>query len=314
MLCQDPFVRGGDAYPCGRCHPCLVRRREIWKHRIMMECFCHSHCAFVTLTYADPERQHSLVPRDATLFLKKLRKEMPIVKDPVSGTYEQMKIRYYLVGEYGDKNGGAHFHLILFGFQTCLRGRTFITSERPTCCSVCDMVRRCWGNGHVFLGDVTPKSVGYVVDYVTKNMRRTDDERLKGRWPEFSRMSLRPGIGYGALHEVADVILRVSEHREFKDVPTGAEIGGSLKPYGRYLRRKLRALIGREEAAPKDENGRYVGMKDEEMQALFEVAFNNTPKGKKTSEFFKELLVEAGSQKVLNMKARAAITKAKRVL
>lgn len=303
MLCSNPYIKGGDAFPCGSCHPCLVRRREVWKHRIIMETLCHSRSAFVTLTYAREEDQRSLVPRDATLFLKRLRKAVG-----------RQKLRYYLVGEYGDKNGGAHYHAIIFGLQTCLRGRTFITKERPTCCSQCELVREAWGFGHVFLGDVTPKSVGYVVEYVTKNMRRTDDERLKGRWPEFARMSLRPGIGVDALWEVADVFMQVEENKPLGDVPTGARVGAVIKPYGRYLRRKLREFVGRDPAAPLDENGKIVGMNDEEMQALYEIAFNHTPKGKKTKEFYKELLVEAGAQTVLNMKTRYDLKKARRVL
>lgn len=221
---------------------------------------------------------------------------------------QPLKLRYYLVGEYGDANQGAHYHLIIFGLQSCLRGRTFITSERKTCCSQCELVRTAWGNGHVFLGDVTDKSVGYVVEYVTKNMRRTDDVRLKGRWPEFARMSRRPGLGVDAMWEVADVWMRYGLDDKKSDVPTGARIGASIKPYGRYLRRKLRQFIGRDQKAP---DGTFV---DEEMQALYAFAFDNTPKGKKTKEFFKELLVEAGSQKVLNMQARAAIGKQKRTL
>lgn len=297
MLCQDPFIKGGDAYPCGRCLPCLVRRREVWKHRILMESLCHASSAFVTLTYDQEEKRSSLVPEDATLFLKRLRKMV-----------EPSKLRYYLVGEYGDVNQGAHYHAIIFGLQSCLRGRTFITRERPTCCSQCELVRRAWGQGHVFLGDVTPKSVGYVVEYVTKNMRRTDDVRLNGRWPEFSRMSLRPGLGVDALWEVADVWMRYGLDNKELDVPTGARVGAHVKPYGRYLRGKLREFVGRSKKAPE---GSFV---DEEMSALFEVAFNATPKGKKTKEFYKELLVEAGAQTVLNMKTRYDLRKAKRVL
>lgn len=297
MLCQNPYIKGGDAYPCGGCHPCLVRRREIWKHRILMENLCHANSAFLTLTYEDEKLRRSLVPDHLQLFLKRLRKAV-----------SPQKLRYYAVGEYGERNEGAHYHAIIFGLASCVRGRTFITKERPVCCSQCSMVRDAWGYGHVFLGSVEPKSVGYVVEYVTKNMRRTDDARLCGRWPEFARMSLRPGLGYDALWEVADTIMRYGLDKKLADVPTGSRVGAHVKPYGRYLRKKLRGMIGRDEKAPEG------SFNDEEMLALYEIAFNATPKGMKTKDYYKHLLIAAGEQTVLNMETRHNIRKAKRVL
>lgn len=81
-------------------------------------------------------------------------------------------------------------------------------------------------------------------------MTRTDDMRLNGRWPEFSRMSLRPGIGHGMMHEVASTLMQFNlEHAE-ADVPVSLRHGKRLLPLGRYLRKTLRTMVGKEENAP----------------------------------------------------------------
>lgn len=75
--------------------------------------------AFVTLTYS-PDALYSkeLIPSHLSSFVKRLR------------TYAERlgfdgKIRFYGVGEYGEKRGRPHFHVILFGlpqiFWSCIK-------------------------------------------------------------------------------------------------------------------------------------------------------------------------------------------------
>lgn len=80
-------------------------------------------------------------------------------------------------------------------------------------------------------------------------MTRVDDERLGGRPPEFARMSLKPGIGLGAMHEVASTLLWHELEKRDQDVPAELRHGEKRWPLGRYLRRNLRLLIGREAGA-----------------------------------------------------------------
>lgn len=263
-----------------------------------MESLCHSDSAFVTLTYADDTIPHgaSLVPVHLSEFVKRLR-------DRVS----PQRIRFYGVGEYGDKSERPHYHVILFGYATCLRGRSAYDERRSNCCSQCDRIRDAWGFGNILLGSVTPESVGYVCGYIVKNMRRTDDHRLNGRWPEFSRMSLKPGIGFDALWEVADTLMKYNLDERDEDVPTGARVGSRLNPYGRYLRRKLRELIGRDpKAAP---------LEDEEMLALWDRAKMEAPKGGELRRvLFKNLLIDASEQRVLQMQTRMKVYKQEKLI
>ena len=288
MICCDPYVKGtGEAFPCGKCLACLKRWRELWTHRLMLENLCHSASAFVTLTYADDTlpKDWSLRPVDFQLFMKRIRERVA-----------PMKLRFYGVGEYGDKTERPHYHILLFGYQTCLRGQSLYTKESDRCCSQCDRVRDAWGLGHVGLGSVTHQSVRYVCGYMIKNMRHRHDHRLNGREPEFSRKSNRPGIGYGALREVTETILEFGLERSEK-VPTHLRHGAIKRPLGRYLRGKIADMLQMDKSSV-----------DEEVQALWDSACVAAPSGGEVRRnLFKNMLIEASEQRILNMKSRMSI-------
>lgn len=114
------------------------------------------------------------------------------------------------------------------------------------------MVGEAWKHGDVDLGTLEAHSAQYVAGYVTKKLTGRDDERLDGRFPEFARMSLRPGIGHGVLQHVAGVLVGHGLDESALDVPSVLRHGKKLMPLGRYLRRKLRVMIGRDEACPQE--------------------------------------------------------------
>lgn len=224
MLCKNPYMLAGKysnklssaiPCPCGQCMPCRINRRRVWTLRILLESFMHQYNSFLTLTYA-PEHMPAggnLVPRDVQLFLKRLRKSVPT------------KIRYFFVGEYGDITQRPHYHAALFGLP-------------PT---ATDIIQDAWRQGHVLLGDLTPHSARYVAGYVTKKMTAKDDYRLNGRHPEFSRMSLRPGIGALAVPNILTALgNNLNEHG---DVPSSLHVHGKMMPMGRFILGKLREKV-----------------------------------------------------------------------
>lgn len=99
------------------------------------------------------------------------------------------------------------------------------------------------------VGTLTDKSAQYIAGYVTKKMTRSDDPRLQGRLPEFARMSLRPGIGATAMWNVASELMRYNLE-EARDVPLALRSGGKIAPIGRYLRGKVREMVGKDKKAP----------------------------------------------------------------
>jgi len=92
------------------------------------------------------------------------------------------------------------------------------------------------------------------------------------------------------------------EDRE-ADVPSALRHGQRLLPLGRYLQKRLRVMVGRDEKAPAEVLEKY----KEELRPLREAAFDN-------SLSLKSEIVRAADQAVLNMEARARIFKQRRKL
>lgn len=304
MLCRDPFVKAGAAYPCGRCDPCLHQRRRVWTHRLMMEAMCHKENCFLTLTYADKN-----LPMTSPLGGVELASLSPVhlrdwLKRCRAAIYP-LRMRFYAVGEYGDRYERPHYHVVLFGFRTCRRGRTncvpgSLEPDWEHCCDRCRLVGETWGFGNVDLGHLTKDSAGYVAGYVMKKMTRFDDIRLNGRYPEFARRSLKPGIGHDALWEVASTLLEYDLH-EGRDVPSAIRVAVKQMPLGRYLRSKLRGMVGHDSKAPPE----VIDALKAELLPVRDFAFNN-------SRSFKETLKEVFEGEFANFEAKAKLFKQRR--
>lgn len=290
MLCAKPYMLQGKAFGCGQCLPCRINRRRIWAHRICLEAGLQKDNCFLTLTYDDknlPE-DGSLDPLALTLFLKRLRKWF----DQNYGR----KLRYFGVGEYGDQSNRPHYHLALFGFPNCERGRT-VQRRSGRCCDYCDAVSQLWGQGRVELASLEPGSANYVAGYVTKKLTAKDDERLCGRHPEFARMSNRPGIGAGVMDEVASTIMELEV--DFQDVPDALGNGRKQYPLGRYLQQNLRRKVGRDPKTPETK----LAEMDAKMQPLHEAAKALAPRGFKNL-FLQTLVTEQSAGKRERMEGR----------
>lgn len=116
-------------------------------------------------------------------------------------------------------------------------------------------------------------------------------------------MSLKPGIGADFMYEVASAIL-FGRSSTLDDAPTSLQHGSRKLPLGRYLRRKLRPLIGLDTATPES----TIEALQETLRPMRETAFNN-------SRSFKKEVIEAGNQTVLNRETKAKIfNKGKKLL
>lgn len=196
--------------PCGQCIGCRIRKREDWACRIEMEAKTSKPHSiwFVTLTYDDKnipgvnhetgevirgalyKRQKGDLKENQTLwyedvqkFLKRLRKA------------SEPGLRYFCAGEYGEKTGRPHYHLILFNYipeklepYRLLSKEGYYTDTRIT---------RCWPYGiHNMSEPATSKAFSYTAGYVTKKIGDETMEHIKrGLRPPFAMMSLKPGLG-----------------------------------------------------------------------------------------------------------------------
>lgn len=266
----------------------------------MLEASQWSDNAFVTLTYDEDKMPRLddgrgiLLVSEYQNWLKRLRKEFSIV----SGG---RKLRFYGVGEYGDNSWRPHFHFALFNFPNCVYGHSTYSRVTKDCCVWCDMVRDTWGRGNILVAELNTNSAQYVCGYVTKKMTSKDDLRLKGLPPEFAKMSLRPGIGGDAMHEVASTLLEFNLEDRMVDVPSTLRHGKRILPLGRYLQRRLRRFVGKDEKAPQE----VLDKIKSDLQPLREAAFN-------ASVPLKGEIIKAADGAVIAMEKRAEIFKSRK--
>lgn len=237
MTCLNPYMKfdgeGIAPFPCGHCPNCRKAKSNEWSFRISLESLSWTDLAFVTLTYNNdncPE-DYSLVPSHLSSFVKRLRRR--IERQGVSG-----KIRYYGVGEYGDKFGRPHYHLIIFG----LKPEDF------------HLVNLSWNMGIV---DVQkPLSAeqcsNYVAGYVTKKFRKI---HYGNRVPPFNRQSMGLGKSF---------VLKLPFYTPY------LQVGKFKRPLGRFLRNKLAEKFGVLEEVKKDGLRRLYEKTSDVINSIYE--------------------------------------------
>lgn len=237
----------------------------------------------------------TLTPKDLQDWLKRFRKVI-----------EPLRVRYYAVGEYGDQSQRPHYHVALFGYPSCQchlfnRGKSV---KDWRWCGVCSVPRDTWNagdtSGLTYHAELSLHSAQYVAGYVTKKMTGKDDERLNGRHPEFARMSLRPGIGFAAVPQLARNVDRFNWFDAQGDVPVALRHGGKKMPLGRYMRRKLRKELGLDEKAPQQ----VLDAQQAEVRVLYESSLRDP-----SFISIKNALVDQDNGKVELMKAQQRIFK-----
>lgn len=209
--------------PCGQCIGCRIDRSKQWAIRCVHEAKFHDKNSYITLTYNDVNLPYDggLNHRHFQLFMKRLRKKI-----------QPNKVRYYMCGEYGDKNQRPHYHAILFGwqpedlefFQKNYQGDVLYKSQE---------LEDIWQKGFVTVGDVTYQSAAYCARYVMKKITgdKADVEKTYQRVkadtgevftvsPEYNAMSRRPGLGKKWFDERYREIIR----EDFCVTPDGKKV------------------------------------------------------------------------------------------
>lgn len=186
----------------------------------MHEADMYEQKCFITLTY---DREHlppggSLQRHHFVNFMKSLRKKFipknPYDKDLNPEGYKRWAdahaIRYYMCGEYGEKNLRPHYHAILYNIDFSHDRYFWRWCDRK----INKLYRspdleELWNKGNSEIGTVTFKSASYCARYVMKKVTGADasyhydpHDPETGECflpaplePEYNTMSLKPGLG-----------------------------------------------------------------------------------------------------------------------
>lgn len=220
----DEIKKNGNGLliPCGKCIGCRLDYSRKWADRMMLELATQKKAVFITLTYhndalngydddgnkiIDEKGNHkifytmfdesfnpvsaTLDKRECQLWMKRLREE-----------FADVRIRFYLSGEYGSPNKTfrPHYHAIIFGIDRsdigdCVPcgknglGQIYYNSLR---------IRKTWKRGNVIITDVSWSTMAYVARYVTKKLNGHYEEFYAMRnipQKPFALMSRMPGLG-----------------------------------------------------------------------------------------------------------------------
>lgn len=172
MVCTSPIKlkkKPEMLFRCRKCLSCQITKRQEWAMRCVMEAETHSKNSFLTLTFNDNYLPaQGIEVRHLQLFFKRLRKEIAPIK-----------IKYVACGEYGEKFGRPHYHVLLFGYDF-EEDKLFLKKTRkgeliyrsPT-------LEKLWPYGISSIGTLTHSSASYVAGYVHKKFNNTDEKEAQ---------------------------------------------------------------------------------------------------------------------------------------
>lgn len=303
MLCRRPYMMGSMQCPCGGCLPCRINRRRVWSHRILLESFKHGDSCFVTLTYSDDHVPSELVQSHYQNWLKRLRKAAA-----------PRKLRFFLAGEYGELTGRPHYHAAVFGLDSHtgggIDGRAGLVQSSWIVGKSSQGIVDRTSLGFTYVGTLTWESAQYIAGYLTKKAL-SDEKSIR----EFSRMSLRPGIGRSAIVDVARSLSTDSGldaiAERLLDVPSVLRHGKRLLPIGRYLKRELRGEMGFASKDTPPAAARMYGL--QQAAQVIQDRATLTEKGLKPWEVF-QVMSDARKQKILNLESRFSCYSSKKKL
>lgn len=210
--------------PCGRCTGCRLEQAAGWAARMLHEAKLYKHNYFVTLTYNNAtlpltvQGLPTLRPEDFVLFMKRLRQDA--VRNGWGGAgalpspppaNDTAGIRYFQCGEYGETTYRPHHHAILFNCPLPdLKPLHMTRARNAHALYTSATLERTWKHGIISVGQVTYETAAYVASYVTKKiLGPAAADHYRGRIPEYSTMSRRPGIGRDFLEKY---VTEIYEH------------------------------------------------------------------------------------------------------
>lgn len=298
MACLFPFYVENPSFPlhsthrkvpvpCGKCPQCLQRRAAEWCFRLEQhEKVCDTSC-FITLTYSTdyvPITLHGFMSLDRKAFstcIRSVRKRMRNIE-----SFKDVRLSYYVVGEYGSERKRPHYHAILFNLPD-IQWRTDLEDRRIGFSPLLDAS---WPYGVIDIRECNGDTIGYTCKYLHKG-KSVPAHRNDDRVPEFSNMSKGLGVNY-----VSPEVVRF--HRS--DLAhTYVVSNGYKKALPRYYRERIYS----------EDERIQIGLQNEQNSIDLDLAAKRdyvSRTGDVLLDDYARSIREAKEASVINFKARAA--------
>lgn len=213
-----------DVIPCGQCIGCRLDYSRQWANRIVLESkqYPKETCWFVTLTYNDehlPFKEwintetgefgigQTLVKKDVSSFIKKLRRHYEY-------HYKHEGIRFYAAGEYGEILERPHYHLCIFNMPIFTELKKYKLNELHQPIWINEEIEKIWGKGFITVARLCWETAAYTARYIMKKQYGKEAEwyyASKGKIPEFTVMSRKPGLAFQYFNENNEKIYQNDE-------------------------------------------------------------------------------------------------------
>lgn len=211
--CPEKYAHTYFHVPCGQCGECRMSNARSKATRCVHEASQWKLNCFITLTYKSAPPKNSLNPIDTKLFLERFRYHF------------NQPFKYFLCGEYGEKNDRPHYHALIFGYdfglskyhdkQDGFTSASKLSQKESSDLGVlhdssalsCPELDKIWGLGHTSVGELTFDSAAYCAQYAMKKVTGAKAKAHYGeRHPEFMRQS-QNAIGKQYALQYADEII-----------------------------------------------------------------------------------------------------------
>lgn len=166
--------------PCGSCPECKKKKLNQWCFRLKNEFRSTRFSVFVTLTYDDDHLKYFVGDTFMTsreIFKNKVFNDYEpcLCKKDLQNFFRRIRkagysIKYYAIGEYGEKTSRPHYHAIIFSDDL-----DFTKVD----------LSRFWDQGFIKLGSVSDGSIKYVCKH---HLQPKNDNFFTLRSSHFAQM------------------------------------------------------------------------------------------------------------------------------
>lgn len=167
--------------PCGQCILCRMKRAQNWAIKLIKEASYHKKMCMATLTF-DPRKLIDHECGSNVLYSKDLKQSTEHFKKfmkRLRKRFEAGKISYFKIGEYGEKHGRAHYHVIFYGIdKNDLKCKPIGKSKKNKTIYGSQILDDCWKLGITTISEVTNATIKYVCNYTLKKIKHIKQKQV----------------------------------------------------------------------------------------------------------------------------------------